>query len=81
MENSGEDRLTQQTVDIVSAYVANNNVRTEDLANLINTVRSALTNSGATQGAPAKTEAPTSWKKAISRTTSSASRMGSITSP
>ena len=47
MENPGEDRLTQQTVDVVSAYVANNNVRTEDLANLINTVRAALSNSGA----------------------------------
>ena len=65
MENPGEDRLTQQTVDIVSAYVANNNVRTEDLATLINTVRSALSNSGATQAAPAKAEAPMSWKKAI----------------
>ena len=65
MENPGEDRLTQQTVDIVSAYVANNNVRTEDLANLINTIRSALSSSGATQAAPAKAEAPMSWKKAI----------------
>ena len=65
MENPGEDRLTQQTVDVVSAYVANNNVRTEDLANLINTVRSALSNAGATQAAPAKAEAPMSWKKAI----------------
>jgi predicted transcriptional regulator len=65
MENPGEDRLTQQTVDIVSAYVANNNVRTEDLTNLINTVRSALSNSGAVQAAPAKAEAPMSWKKAI----------------
>ena len=65
MENPGEDRLTQQTVDIVSAYVAKNNVRTEDLANLINTVRSALSSSGATQAVPAKAEAPMSWKKAI----------------
>ena len=65
MENPGEDRLTQQTVDIVSAYVANNNVRTEDLANLINTVRSALSNSGATQAPPEKAQPPMSWKKAI----------------
>ena len=65
MENPGEDRLTQQTVDIVSAYVANNNVRTEDLANLINTVRSALSNSGTTQAAPEKAQPPMSWKKAI----------------
>ena len=65
MENPGEDRLTQQTVDIVSAYVANNNVRTEDLANLINTVRSALSNSGATQAPAEKAQPPMSWKKAI----------------
>ena len=65
MENPGDDRLTQQTVDVVSAYVANNNVRTEDLANLINTVRAALSNSGATPAAPEKPQAPMSWKKAI----------------
>src|SRR4028119_2085073 len=65
MENPGDDRLTQQTVDVVSAYVANNNVRTEDLANLINTVRAALSNSGATAAAPEKAQAPMSWKKAI----------------
>ena len=55
----------KQTVDVVSAYVANNNVRTEDLANLINTVRAALSNSGATAAAPEKPQAPMSWKKAI----------------
>jgi predicted transcriptional regulator len=49
----------------VSAYVANNNVRTEDLANLINTVRSALSSSGTTQAAPAKAEPPMFWKKGI----------------
>ena len=65
MENPGDDRLTQQTVDVVSAYVANNNVRTEDLANLINTVRAALSNSGATAATPEKAQAPMSWKKAI----------------
>ena len=70
MENPGDDRLTQQTVDVVSAYVANNNVRTEDLANLINTVRSALSNFGATAAAPEKPQAQKSWKKAISRTES-----------
>jgi len=47
MEDPVQDTLTQQTVDIVSAYVANNNVRTDDLANLINTVRGALSNPGA----------------------------------
>jgi len=65
MEDLGEDNLTQQTVDIVSAYVANNNVRTEDLANLINTVRAALSNAGRTPAAPEKAQAPMSWKKAI----------------
>ncbi len=65
MENPGQDSLTQQTVDIVSAYVANNSVRTEDLANLISTVCGALSNGGTTSAAPAKAEAPMSWKKAI----------------
>ena len=65
MENPGESDLTQQTVDVVSAYVANNNVRTEDLANLINTVRAALSSAGTTPAAPAKAEPPMSWKKAI----------------
>ena len=65
MEDPGDDRLTQQTVDIVSAYVANNNVRTEDLANLISTVRGALSNPGGASAAPEKAQAPMSWKKAI----------------
>ena len=65
MENPGQDTLTQQTVDVVSAYVANNNVRTEDLANLINTVRAALSSAGTSPAAPEKPQAPMSWKKAI----------------
>ena len=64
MENPGSD-LTQQTVDVVSAYVANNNVRTEDLANLINTVRAALSSAGTSPAAPARAEPPMPWKKAI----------------
>src|SRR3954451_2562948 len=65
MEDPGQGDLTQQTVDIVSAYVANNNVRTEDLANLINTVRAALSNSGTASAAPQKAEPPMPWKKAV----------------
>ncbi len=65
MENPGESDLTQQTVDVVSAYVANNNVRTEDLANLISTVRAALSSAGTSPAAPAKAEPPMPWKKAI----------------
>ena len=65
METPGQDSLTQQTVDIVAAYVANNNVRTEDLGNLINTVRTALGNAGARPAASAKAEPPMPWKKAI----------------
>jgi predicted transcriptional regulator len=65
MENPGQDKLTQQTADVVSAYVAHNNVRTEDLANLINTVRAALSNAGTGPAAPQKAEPPMSWKKAI----------------
>jgi len=63
MEDPGQGGLTQQTVDIVSAYVANNNVRTEDLANLINTVRGALSNSGTGSAAPQKAEPPMPWKR------------------
>ena len=65
MEDPGQGDLTQQTVDIVSAYVANNNVRTEDLANLINTVRAALSNSGTASAAAQKAEPPMPWKKAV----------------
>ena len=65
MEDPGESNLTQQTVDVVSAYVASNNVRTEDLANLINTVRAALSSAGTSPAAPAKAEPPMPWKKAI----------------
>ena len=65
MENPGQDNLTQQTVDVVSAYVANNSVRTEDLANLINTVRAALSSAGTAAAAPQKAEPPMPWKKAI----------------
>src|SRR4028118_349139 len=65
MENPGESNLTELTADVVSAYVANNNVRTEDLANLINTVRAALSSAGASPAAPAKAEPPMPWKKAI----------------
>src|SRR5215217_6527276 len=65
MENPGESDLTQQTVDVVSAYVANNSVRTEDLANLIHTVRAALSSAGTPPATPAKAEPPMPWKKAI----------------
>ena len=65
MEDPGETNLTELTADVVSAYVAHNNVRTEDLANLISTVRAALSSAGTSPAAPAKAEPPMSWKKAI----------------
>ena len=46
-----DTNLTAHTADIVAAYVSNNQVRTEDLPNLINTVRSAL-QSPAAEGVP-----------------------------
>ena len=65
MENPSESNLTELTADVVSAYVAHNNVRTEDLASLISTVRAALSSAGTSPAAPAKAEPPMPWKKAI----------------
>ena len=65
MENPGESNLTELTADVVSAYVAHNNVRTEDLASLISTVRAALSSAGTTPAAASKAEPPMPWKKAI----------------
>ena len=60
-------QLIELASDIVAAYVSKNQVRTEDLATLINTVHGALKSAGNGQaGATAeKHEAPMSWKKAI----------------
>jgi predicted transcriptional regulator len=59
--------LTELTADIVSAYVAKNAVRAEELATLISTVHSALSGVGqGTEAAPAeKPTPPMPWKKAI----------------
>jgi predicted transcriptional regulator len=65
-ETASANNLTELTADIVSAYVAKNHVQANDLANLINTVHSALCNVGQPQdAAPEKPQAPMSWKKAI----------------
>ena len=40
------DKLTELTVDIVSAYVSNNSVPRTELANLINSVRQSLGGAG-----------------------------------
>jgi predicted transcriptional regulator len=40
------DKLTELTVDIVSAYVSNNPVPRSELANLINSVRQSLGGAG-----------------------------------
>ena len=64
---SASSDLAELTADIVSAYVAKNAVRPEDIATLISTVHSALSNIG-TRGQAAPEEKPTapmSWKKAI----------------
>jgi predicted transcriptional regulator len=59
--------LTELTADVVSAYVSKNGVRPEDIAVLINTVYSALSNAGQSQqnGSAQKQEPPMPWKKAI----------------
>jgi len=59
--------VTELTADIVSAYLAKNTVRPEDIGTLISSVYGALTNvgSGGTQQAAEKPVAPMSWKKAI----------------
>src|ERR687890_2508989 len=60
--------LTELTADIVSAYVAKNSVRPEDLTTLINTVHPALSGVGNGNGAAApeeKREPAVSIKKSI----------------
>src|SRR5215207_172951 len=62
---SANSNLTELTADIVSAYVAKNGVRPEDLTALIGTVFSALSGAGSAPVAQEKPQAPMSWKKAI----------------
>src|SRR4028119_221454 len=54
--DSASSNLAELTADIVSAYVAKNSVRPEDLSNLINTVHSALRGVGNGNGAAAAEE-------------------------
>ena len=62
---SANSNLTELTADIVSAYVAKNGVRPEDLTALIGTVFSALSGVGSAPVQQEKPQAPMSWKKAI----------------
>jgi predicted transcriptional regulator len=64
---NANSNLAELTADIVSAYVAKNTVRPEDLTSLISTVHSALSGvgSGSTPMQDEKPQAPMSWKKAI----------------
>jgi predicted transcriptional regulator len=63
---AGLGNLAELTADIVSAYVSNNTVRAEELTSIISTVYATLSGAGRSQeAAPAKAEAPMSWKKAI----------------
>src|SRR5215210_7671140 len=66
---SVSSNLAELTADIVSAYVAKNSVRPEDLTALINTVHSALSGVGSGTGAgtaaEAKREPVVSIKKSI----------------
>ena len=65
MEASSSN-LTDLTADLVSAYLAKNTVRPEEIAALINTVHSALSNVGQPkQNGAEKHEPPMPWKKAI----------------
>ena len=65
---SASSNLAELTADIVSAYVAKNSVRPEDLTNLINTVHSALSGVANGNGAAApeeKRDPAVSIKKSI----------------
>ena len=53
MDDQDTARLAELTADIVSAYVSNNSVRTEDLASLIGDVHSALQNAPNGKAEPA----------------------------
>src|SRR5215203_6987908 len=63
---SASSNVAELTADIVSAYVAKNSVRPEDLTTLINTVHSALSGVGNGAAAPEeKREPAVSIKKSI----------------
>ena len=65
---SASSNLAELTADIVSAYVAKNSVRPEDLTTLISAVHSALSGVGSGNGAAApeeKREPAVSIKKSI----------------
>jgi ROS/MUCR transcriptional regulator protein len=58
------NNLTDLTADVVAAYVSNNAVRPDDMANLINTIHSALSNVGQPQqSATEKHEPPNVMEK------------------
>ena len=67
MDTQDTARLSELTADIVSAYVSNNNVRTEDLASLISDVHSALQRApnGKAEPAPEPKQPAVSIKKSV----------------
>jgi predicted transcriptional regulator len=67
MDTQEKSNLSELTVGIVSAYVSNNNVRTEDLAALISDVHSALQKapSGKAEPAPEAQKPAVPIKKSV----------------
>jgi len=67
MDTQNTSNLSELTVDIVSAYVSNNNVRAEDLATLISEVHSALKKApnGKAEPAPEPQEPAVPIKKSV----------------
>src|SRR5215212_142083 len=61
--NDTRDGLTALTADVVSAYLSNNTARPDEIALLISTVHSALSNVAPVQNE--KLTPPTPWKKAV----------------
>ena len=68
MENTEGLNVSELTADIVAAYVSNNSVRAEDLAQLIGDVHTALqqTRNGKAEPAPEPQEPAVSVKKSVS---------------
>ena len=67
-QNSGSGNLSELTADVVSAYLAHNPVRADDIPTLIQTVHSALSTVGNGHGQEApqvKPKPPMPWKNAI----------------
>jgi predicted transcriptional regulator len=59
------DRNLARTVDIASAYLSHNTIKSSDIAALVNSIHAALSRTEAPQPTPAKQEPAVAIKKSI----------------